>query len=74
MFTNSDEDIAANARSLVARKQLRQGAIAAALNLTQSQVSRRLAGQVRFTAAELQALAQLLEVPVATLYGEQVSA
>ena len=74
MFTNSDEDIAANARSLVARKQLRQGQIAAALNLTQSQVSRRLAGQVRFTPAELQALAQLLEVPVATLYGEQVSA
>lgn len=67
-------DIAANARSIVAHQQVRQAEIAEKLGLSQSQVSRRLAGVTKFTAEELQQLAQLLEVPVSRLYGEQVSA
>lgn len=65
--------VAANARAEVARRQIRQGRIAEHLGLNQQQVSRRLTGEVEFSVSELQKLAELLEVPVATLYGEAVA-
>jgi transcriptional regulator with XRE-family HTH domain len=74
MSTSSNESIATNARMLVAREQVRQSAIAEELGLSQSQVSRRLAGVTKFSADELQRLAQLLNVSVTELYGEQVPA
>lgn len=67
-------DVAANVRAEVARRRLRQSEIAEHLQLNQQQVSRRLNGQVAISAAELQQLAQLFDVPVAVLYGEQVPA
>lgn len=63
-------DVAANVRAEVARRRLRQAAIAEHLELDQRAVSRRLLGQVDFSVPELQALAELLEVPVSSLCGE----
>lgn len=74
MSTSANESIATNARMLVAAKQLRQSEIAESLGLSQSQVSRRLAGVTKFSADELQRFAQILDVPVSQLYGEQVPA
>ena len=70
MSVTTTELIAENVRAVVARRRIRQTAIAEHLGLNQQQVSRRLNGQVPISAAELQLLAQLLEVPVADLYGE----
>lgn len=63
-------DIAANVRAEVARRRLRQADIAEHLGLDQRAVSRRLLGQVEFSASELAELAELLGTPIATLYGE----
>lgn len=63
-------DVAANVRAEVARRRIRQAAIAEHMGLDQRAVSRRLLGQVEFSVGELQSLADLLGVPVATLYGE----
>lgn len=63
-------DVAANVRAEVARRQIRQTAIAEHLELDQRAVSRRLLGQVEFSASEIKSLADLLQVPIAALYGE----
>ena len=62
------ERVPANVRAEVARRGLSQSALAAALNLTQSAVSRRLSGTVEFTASELAALAEHLQVPVSVFF------
>lgn len=64
------ELIATNVRAEVAKKRIRQTAIAERLGLNQQQVSRRLNGQVPLSAAELRELAAMLEVPAGTLLGE----
>lgn len=74
MSVTATELIAENVRAVVARRRLRQVAIGERLGLNQQQVSRRLNGQVPISAAELQQLAQLLDVPVAELYGEAATA
>ena len=61
------EWIAAEVRAAVARKQVRQAAIAAALGISQAGVSRRLTGAVEFTVTELHIVARLLGVPVTSL-------
>jgi len=67
--------ISANVRAEVARRALRQTEIAAVLNVTQSQVSKRLLGQIPFSATELVLLADLLDVaPSAFLDGVGVAA
>lgn len=63
-------DVAANVRAEVARRRLRQLDIAEELGLDQRAVSRRLLGQVEFSASELQKMATLLEVSVSRLLGE----
>lgn len=73
MTKSHAECVAANVRAEVARRQIRQSAIAEHLGINQQQVSRRLTGVVEFSASELQAIAELLEVPVAALYGEAVA-
>lgn len=59
--------VAANVRAEMARRQVTQATLAAALGVTQQAVSRRLRGDVDFTVSELQAVADVLEVPVADL-------
>lgn len=69
-MNSTHEDVAANIRAELARRRIRQHAVASALGLNQQQVSRRLNGVVEFSATELRNLAQLLEVPVGALLGE----
>ena len=62
------DTIAANVRAEVARAQVTQTDLGEALGLTQTQVSRRLAGHVEFGATELAVLADYLGVAVSTFY------
>lgn len=62
--------IASNVRAEVTRRNLSGQRVAEALGLTQPATSRRMRGHVEFSATELQRLAELLEIPVASLYGE----
>jgi transcriptional regulator with XRE-family HTH domain len=62
-------EIAAEVRSVLAKKQIRQVQVAVGLSLSSMQVSRRLRGEVAFTGEELSSLAELLDVPVTTLFG-----
>lgn len=70
MLNPSPQDVAANVRAEVARRRIRQGAIAERLGMDQRAVSRRLLGEVEFSATELQAVAELVGVPISSLYGE----
>lgn len=54
------------------RKNCTQESVAKALGVSQAAVSRRLRGTVDFTVTELAIVAELLEVPAATLFAEQV--
>ena len=63
--------VAASVRAEVARQNVLQSTLAARLGLSQRAVSRRVLGQVDFTAAELAHLAIVLAVPVADLFGEE---
>lgn len=62
--------VAENVRAELARRRLTQEQAGAAIGLTQKAMSRRLTGEVEFSASELQKLAGLLEVPAGTLLGE----
>lgn len=70
MQNTRTDDVAANIRAEVARRRIRQQAIAEHLGLNQQQVSRRLNGVVEFSASELRAIAQLLNTSVGALLGE----
>ncbi len=63
--------VPANVRAELARHRKRQEDIAELLGLTRQALSRRLLGYVDFRIAELQAIADYLEVPIATLVAEQ---
>lgn len=67
-MTISSEEIGANVRGEMARRQVRQQEVAARLGLTQPAVSARMAGRTPFRAGELAQLAELLGVPVARFY------
>ena len=69
----NDEVIAAEVRAAVGRQRRTQEQIAQALGIGQPAVSRRLAGAVPFTAAELAQLAEWLDVPIETLLGRVAS-
>lgn len=73
MSRTTTVDVAANVRAEVARRQLRQIDVAEALGLNQRAVSRRLTGQVEFSATELHALAHLLDTSVDALLGNTPS-
>lgn len=57
----------ANIKAEMARRGVRQAALAAALGLSQPQVSARLRGVVPFNVNELHAVSEFLGVPVTTL-------
>lgn len=54
--------VAANVRAELARNDIRQPQVTAALSLSQSAVSRRLRGQVDFTITELSVVAKLIGI------------
>lgn len=64
-----DATVAANVRAEVARQRLRQGALAVRLGRAPSWLSRRLSGDVAFRLDELEAIADVLGVPVIDLLG-----
>lgn len=63
------ETVAAEVRAHMARARVNQTALASALGLTQSSVSKRLRGVVAFNTDELAAVAGLLGVHPAVLLG-----
>lgn len=65
--------IAANVREELARQDISQVDLARSLGWSQPFISRRLRGRAEFSAADLVSVAAELNVPVASLYGEQVA-
>jgi predicted transcriptional regulator len=61
---------AAQVRAEIARRRCSQTTIAAKLQLSQSAVSRRLAGDVAWSVSELVGLSELLDVPLSTLLAQ----
>jgi len=59
--------VGANVRAEMARRKVSQQQIAAALNLSQAAISKRLAGVVPWDVNELVTVATALEVPLSTL-------
>lgn len=66
--------VAANVRAELGRHRRSQADLGQALGLTQSAVSRRLAGKIVFDIAELHTIAAWLGVPLSVLLGVDVAA
>jgi transcriptional regulator with XRE-family HTH domain len=64
-------DIATKIKLLREEKKISQEFISHQLGLSQSQYSRRENGEVKFIAEEIGKLAQLLEVSVSYIFGEE---
>ena len=60
--------IAANVRAEMARRRLRGAGLAAELGLSKDAMSRRLTGDVPFSALEVRRLAQILRVSMESLF------
>jgi len=63
-FSNT---VGATVRAEMARRRVTQRQIAEALGLSQTQISRRLAGEVAFNVDELAVVADFLGVAISTL-------
>jgi transcriptional regulator with XRE-family HTH domain len=66
--------VAATVRAEMARRRVRQTALAKHLDLSQAAVSRRLNGETEFAVGELLAVADLLGVSAASLLAEPADA
>lgn len=62
-----DQALSATIRSYLAYRQAKQSDLAAALGISQPQVSARMRGEVRWTVAELYAVADFLGVTPGSL-------
>lgn len=67
MSTIPSVRVGANVRAEMARRGLNQTQLAAAIGKTQTQVSKRLSGQIAFDINELTAVADVLDVPLSHL-------
>ena len=67
------EKVAANVRAEAARRGISQATIASTLGINQAGISRRMSGQIDFSAPELSALATAFGIPVATFFGEDAA-
>jgi transcriptional regulator with XRE-family HTH domain len=65
--TTSREEIAANVRAEMGRRQVDQAALAAVLGKSNAAVSDRVNGKTHFRVDELQRVAGLLQVPLERL-------
>lgn len=61
--TTDREQIAANVRAAMARRRVNQETVAAAIGKTRQAVGGKVNGRVHFRVDELQAIAELLDVP-----------
>lgn len=66
MATNTGQNVKAE----MARRSMSQMQVAALLGLSQTAVSRRLNGDVDFSASELSTLAREFSIPVGVFFGE----
>lgn len=62
--------VSANIRAEMARRGKTQADVAAVLGKRRQQVSQRLLGRVPFRLDELQTIAELLDVPLGSLFNE----
>lgn len=69
-LNNPSDRVAAAVRAEIARRGFNGSELARQLGWSQAAVSRRLLGRVPFDVNELNAIAELLEIPMATLIGE----
>jgi len=68
MKTNATAaSVAGEVRAAMARRRISQTALADALGMSQAAISRRLTGALPFDVAELSAIAEILDVPLASL-------
>lgn len=65
--TTSREEIAENVRAAMARRQVDQAGIAAAIGKSRQAVSQKVRGVAHFRVDELQTIAAVLDVPFDTL-------
>lgn len=65
----TDARLAANVRAEMARRRVPQQTVAQRLGVSQSAVSRRVAGHTPFTVAELVQVADLLDLTLSDLIG-----
>lgn len=72
--TTSREEIAANVRAEMARRQVTQRQIADTIGKSQAAVSSRMTGESHFRIHELQQIAAFLEVPIGKLIEPSASA
>ena len=74
MANTLTQSTAAAVRELLRRRSLRQADLAMALGLSPGAVSDRLRGRTPFTLADLERIAELLEVPVSELLQPRAAA
>lgn len=67
---NAAAAVGAEVRGLLAKHKISQTSAGTRLGLSQSAMSRRLAGEIAFNVDELAALADLIGVPVSDLLGK----
>lgn len=65
------QTVGATVRAELARRRITQRQLATVLGIAQTQVSRRLAGEVAFNVDELAVVAEFLGLPVAALLAGQ---
>jgi transcriptional regulator with XRE-family HTH domain len=69
MSITPDSPTAAAVRGALAARRVKQTQVAEKLGISQPAVSKRLSGQRQFSIAEIQLLAEWLDVPVGDLIG-----
>lgn len=73
-MATSTPPVGSNIRAELARRGLSQRDLATHLGISQSQLSKRLRGQIDLSVAELSAAAAYLDVPIGALLPEPVEA
>ena len=67
LITHTDTDYASEIRAAIARKNISKADVAQALGKSRATASRKLSGLIPITLDELHVLAELIEVPPASL-------
>lgn len=73
MANTTSERIAANVRAELARRRLSGSALAEALAVPHRTMTRRLSGQIRWTAEDVESVANYLGVPMEALVSERAA-
>ena len=74
MDIQTNADVAAKGRGVLAEKRVKQAAIAEAVHLSRMAISRRLSGDTPFAPEELITIAGVCGVTVSVFFGERAEA